>query len=107
MKNHPFFEEQDILVEEESPIAEDILEENTDPNPTDNPLIPEVQEYAGNSVQPASKLKLFSLFLFFFALLLLLFDRFVSPLSELFWWWGDEFYQTLIFTTSSLHLHLS
>ena len=107
IKNHPFFEEQDILVEEELPIAEDILENGTDPNPTDNPLIPEVQEYAGNSVNPVSKLKLFFLFLFFFALLLLLFDRFVSPLSELFWWWGDEFYQTLIFTTSSLHLHLS
>ena len=56
MKNHPFFEEQDILVEEELPIAEDILEENTDPNPTDNPLIPEVQEYAGNSV-PGHKVR--------------------------------------------------
>jgi len=107
IKNHPFIEEQDILVEEELP-TDALLDEGTAANPTDpNPLVPEVQEFVGKCVNPVSKMKLFFLFLFFFALLLLLFDGFVSPLSELFWWWGDEFYQTLIFPTPSLYLHQS
>jgi len=48
-----------------------------------------------------SKLKLFFQFLFFCALLFILFDEFLKPtLSELFWGFlGDEFYQTLIFPT--------
>merc|ERR1719362_1601020 len=48
-----------------------------------------------------SKLKLFFQFLFFCALLFILFDEFLKPtLSELFWGFlGDDFYQTLIFPT--------
>ena len=48
-----------------------------------------------------SKLKLFFQFLFFCALLFILFDEFLKPtLSELFWeFLGDDFYQTLIFPT--------
>jgi len=100
IKNQPFIEEKDILVEEELPDADNlILDEEIAANPIqDNPLVPdsEVQEFAGEAVNnPVSKLKLFSLFLFFSAFLLLLFEGFVdSPLSELFWWWKDEFYQT-------------
>jgi len=105
IKNHSFIEEQDILVEEELPTEDALLDEENAVNPTDPN--PEVQEFAGKCVNPVSKMKCFFLFLFFFALLLLLFDEFVSPLSELFWWWGDEFYQTLIFLTPSLQLHQS
>ena len=65
---------------------------------------PEVQEgsTAGKFVKIFfSKLKLFFQFLFFCALLFILFDEFLKPtLSELFWGFlGDDFYQTLIFPT--------
>jgi len=107
IKNQPFIEEQDILVEEELP-TEDILDKEINANPTENPLVPEVQEYAGTNPNPIiSKLKLFSFFLFFFSFLLLQFDEFFNPLSELFWLWGDEFYRTLILLITSLQLHLS
>merc|ERR1719362_1816965 len=69
--------------------------------PAENPQVQE-RSSAGKFVKIFfSKLKLFFQFLFFCALLFILFDEFLKPtLSELFWGFlGDEFYQTLIFPT--------
>ena len=110
-KNPPFNPEEDTIKEEEKIVQNGV-------QPVETPQILNGAKTVQNGAQPAetpqegssagkfvkiffSKLKLFFQFLFFCALLFILFDEFLKPtLSELFWeFLGDEFYQTLIFPT--------
>ena len=102
--------EEEVTIKEEEKIVQNGVQ------PVEPPQILNGAKTVQNGAQPAetprssagkfvkiffSKLKLFFQFLFFCALLFILFDEFLKPtLSELFWGFlGDDFYQTLIFPT--------